>query len=525
MIYFLLSLLPCLIYLFYKSKKFLQILQQNWYNDSNRYLKWILNNIGKIFLNLEILILFIFIFKNKIVLIWIFTIFYIIMLILYKINSKKEQTKKPLVFTSRIKRIYATMYIIYFILIGLFLVKFNINYLSTYYLFIGIFIYLNWFIIAFSNFLNRPIEKMIFNKYKKQASKKLASIPNLIKIGITGSYGKTSVKNMVNEVLKVKYNSYATEKSYNTMNGLMLAINNKLDKYTDIFIAEMGAFHKGEIKEKAKFIKPNYGILTVIGTAHLEDFKTRENIRDTKFELIEQLPKNGTAILNMDDPYQVNYKLNNKCNILWISIKNNKADLYASNIKMTREGMSFLVHFKDLKKVIEFKTKLLGIHNVSNILCAIAMGYILGLSIEELKMGVKNIKSIEHRLELKHYQDIYLIDDAFNSNPEGASMALDVLALMPGKKVIVTPGMIELGEKQYNYNKEFGKKIATVCDEVILVGEIQSKPIMDGLIEANFDEEKIFVTNDVLEAFKKFKEYPKETYVLIENDLPDIFNE
>ena len=525
MLIFLLSILPSFIYLFYKSKKSFQILQQNWYNDSNRYIKWIFNNIGKVFVSLDILIIFIFLFKNKILLTSIYIIFYFVMLLVYFYDKQKEQNKKPLVITARIKRLYITMYIIYILVIVLFLINFNINLLSTYYLLLGILIYFNWFIIALANFLNRPIEKKVFNKYKNQALKKLDSIPNLKKIGITGSYGKTSVKSMVNEVLKVKYNSYATEKSYNTMNGLMLAINNKLDKYTDIFIAEMGAFHKGEIKEKAEFIQPDYGILTVIGTAHLEDFKTRENIRDTKFELIEQLPESGVAILNMDDPYQVNYKLKNKCNVFWISIKNKDADIYASDIKMNKDGMSFLVSFKNGENNVKFTTKLLGIHNVSNILCAIAMGYILGLTMEELKLGVKNINSIEHRLELKKWHDIYLIDDAFNSNPEGAKMALDVLALMPGKKVIVTPGMIELGKDQYNYNKEFGKNIAKICDEVLLVGEIQTEAIMDGLIEANFDEDKVFITNDIKEAFKKFYKYPKNTYVLLENDLPDIFNE
>ena len=524
MLYFLLSLLPCLIYLFYKSKKSFQMLQQNWYNDSNRYIKWIFSNLGKTLINLEFLIVLIIFFNNKMAL-WVFILFYLIMLGIYYYNSKKDQNKKPLVITSRIKRLYLTLYLLFAILIIIILVTFNKSYLSIYYLIIGLCIYFNWFIIALANFLNRPIEKMVFKHYKNMASQKLASIPNLKKIGITGSYGKTSVKNMVQEVLKVKYNSYATEKSFNTMNGLMLAINNKLDKYADCFIAEMGAFHPGEIKEKAEFIQPQYGILTVVGTAHLEDFKTRENICNTKFELIESLPPDGIAILNMDDPYQTGYKLKNKCRVIWISLKNKKADIYASDIKINQEGMSFQVTFKDTKETVLFKTRVLGIHNVSNILCAIAMGHVLGLNTNELKLGVKNIKSIEHRLELKRYHNIYLIDDAYNSNPAGAKMALEVLSLMPGKKVIVTPGMIELGSEQYNYNKEFGRNIASVCDEVILVGLMQTKAIMDGLLEADFNEENIHIINDVKEAFKMVKDYPKDTYVLLENDLPDIFNE
>ena len=523
---FILSLIPSFLYLFFKTKKPCQMLQQNWYNDANRYLKWILCNLLTVFGYFDFFIFFVILFSDfSTYLVWCFAIFYIVMLLIFYAHSLKEQNKKPLVFTSRIKRLYINMYLILFIILFIMLVTFNYDYLAIYYLIFGLFIYFNWFVVSFINFLNKPIEKMVFNYYKNCASKKLDSLPELKKIGITGSYGKTSVKNMVNEVLKVKYNSYATDKSYNTMNGLMLTVNNKLNNYTDIFIAEMGAFHKGEIKQKADFIKPQYGILTVIGEAHLEDFKTRENIRDTKFELIESLPKNGIAILNKDDEYQVKYKLKNKCKVLWISLNDSSADFYASDIKMNNSGMSFKVTFKDVKKTVTFKTKLLGIHNVSNILFAIAIGYLFNLSFDELKLGVKNIRSIEHRLELKKWNNIYLIDDAYNSNPVGSSMALDVLNLMPGKKVIVTPGMIELGDKQYIYNKEFGKKIAKVCDEVILVGEMQTKPIMDGLMEEKFDNDKIYVINDIKDAFKMFNKYSKNTYILLENDLPDIFNE
>ena len=137
---------------------------------------------------------------------------------------------------------------------------------------------------------------------------------------------------------------------------------------------------------------------------------------------------------------------------------------------------------------------------------------------------VRTLKPIEHRLELRKYYDITLIDDAFNSNPVGSSMALDVLSLMPGKKIIVTPGMIELGEKEYEYNYNFGKKISEVCDEVILVGENQTKPIKKALDDNKFT--KVHIINDVKEAFtlmNKLKD--KNTYVLLENDLPDIFNE
>ena len=141
-------------------------------------------------------------------------------------------------------------------------------------------------------------------------------------------------------------------------------------------------------------------------------------------------------------------------------------------------------------------------------------------------MGVKKVSTIEHRLELKKFDNITIIDDAYNSNPVGAKMAIDVLSLMDGKKIIVTPGMIELGEKQYEYNMEFGKQIAKVCDEVILIGKEQTKPILDGLKKSKYNEKNIHILNDVKDAFPLMKKLSdKKTFVLLENDLPDIFNE
>ena len=141
-------------------------------------------------------------------------------------------------------------------------------------------------------------------------------------------------------------------------------------------------------------------------------------------------------------------------------------------------------------------------------------------------MGVKRVNSVEHRLELKKYGNINIIDDAYNSNPVGSKMALDVLKMMPGKKIIVTPGMIELADMQHELNMKFGEYIAASCDEVILIGEEQTKPIYEGLMNKNYDKKKIHILNDVKKAFPLMQQLSDgETYVLLENDLPDIFNE
>ena len=528
-ILFVVSVLISFFYLLFKSKKAYHMLQQNYYNDDGRYINWMSNNYKKMFLNFDILFLVFLLLqfiKNSLLSMIVFIVLYVVSYFTYKKKLENEQSKKPLVITARVKRLYITEIILFLLLVTSMIFRYNESYINVYYLLIGFMIFMNWYLVLLANMINKPIEKMVFNHYKKMAKNKLKDMTDLKRIAITGSYGKTSSKNILNDILNVKYNSYATEKSFNTMNGLMISVNNKLDKFTDVFITEMGAFKQGEIKELCDLIHPQYGILTIIGTAHLDTFKTRENIQKAKFELIDSLPDDGIAILNMDDPYQVKYKIKSNCKKVWVSLKNKKADVYASDIKLSGDGTSFKVAFKDSKKSVVLETLLLGDANVYNILQAVALAYNLGLDLKEIATGVKRIKPIEHRLELKKYGSINIIDDAYNSNPVGAEMAVSVLGMMKGKKIIVTPGMVELGEKQYEYNMEFGKQIAKVCDSVILIGEEQTKPILDGLKKSKYDEKNIYVLNDVKEAFPLMNRLSgKETYVLLENDLPDIFNE
>ncbi len=526
--YFILSLLPVTIYFIVKCKKAIHMLQQNWYDEDNRYLKWIINNPYKVFIESDMcFVIFIAtIFIPVEIGIIAFSTFYLACIYVVYKYRQKTQVKKPLVITKRVKRLLVTIGLLYLIVIAETILFYNENVVGYYYLVIGATVYITYFLVMVANTFNKPIEKYVYNYYKRQAIKKLRNMPDLDVIGITGSYGKTSSKNILNDILSVKFNVLPTPKNYNTTYGLMLSINNYLDKFTEVFIAEMGAFKVGEIKELCDFVQPKYGILTTIGTAHLESFGSIENIQKGKFELIESLPSDGVAVLNKDDEMQVNYHIKSDCKKLWIGIDNKEADVHATNIKMSYNGMTFDCIFKGDKNKYNFSTRLLGRANIYNILAGITLGKYLGISIEQLIIGVRRVKAIEHRLELKKYGTINIIDDAYNSNPVGSKMALDVLNLMPGYKIIVTPGMIELGDKQYELNMKFGEYMADVCDEVILVGEEQTKPIYDGLMHKKYNPKHIHIINDVKIAFElmqKLKE--KETYVLLENDLPDIFNE
>ena len=218
--------------------------------------------------------------------------------------------------------------------------------------------------------------------------------------------------------------------------------------------------------------------------------------------MIESLPSDGIGVLNGDDEKQVEYDLKNDVKIVWIGIDNKEVDVRASDIKCNNKGTTFKVSFKGDKKKYEFQTKLLGKHNVYNILAGLALGREFGIEISKLQQAVKGVNAVEHRLELKKLNGFYMIDDAYNSNPVGAKNAVEVLGMMPGTKVVVTPGMIELADKEDFYNKEFGRQIASVADYAVLIGENHTRPIYEGLIDNGFEKENIVVYNDVREAYK-----------------------
>ena len=487
------------IYILNKSRHAYHMLQLESYKNE-RYIKWILliPSIAVIF-NLKIgliiniiCILILFLFKNKYI------------------------EKKPLVVTSRIKRMYLTEIII-LIIVGILLNLFNNIYLIILLNIITIFTYL---FILLINVINSPVEKAIQLKYYNMAKRKLESNENLKIIGITGSYGKTSTKYILGSILSQKYNTLITPESYNTTMGVVRTINEKLDNTHQIFVCEMGAKNIGDIKEICNLVKPQYGILTAIGPQHLETFKTIENVKRTKMELIESLPQEGKSFVNFEDENikQINFDNNNiKFGI------SNMCDYYATDIDINESGSNFNIHLKN-NKVISVKTKLLGIHNIINIVGAVAVCYELGLKEEEIITGIRFLKPVTHRLELKRNANgAIIIDDAYNSNVKGAKMALDVLKNFEGrKKILITPGIVDLGEKIEIYNKELGRQAAKACDYIILVGKKQAKPILDGILEEKYNENNVYVATDLNDAINKMNNVIDENaVVLFENDLPD----
>ena len=510
------NLLLFFVYFYKKVRHGLHILQlENYYND--RYAAWMKNNIKTVFdvkvAGLMILPIVVFLLgKTEIA----FTINFLAYLVLI-ITTRRKKEKKAFVVTARIKRMYITYLIMFAILLGI--VNFS-NYVTAL-MIANIFSIIAYTFVYIANVINRPVEKLIRANFCRKASNNLKSIKDLEVVGITGSYGKTSTKHIVNTMLSQKYNTLMTPESYNTTMGVVRTINENLSRTDNLFVCEMGAKYVGDIKEICDIVKPTYGIITAIGEQHLETFKSLDNIRKTKLELVDSLPDDkGIAFVNWEDENIRASKITK--NMVKYGLTK-EADYYATNIEITEKGSSFDVVIPG-KESISIKTKLLGSLNILNIVGAVAIADKLGLTAEQIKTGAKYIKPVTHRLELKQNPNgSIIIDDAYNSNIRGAKMALEVLKNFKNRKrILITPGIVDLGEKAFEINKELGKAAASACDFAILVGEKQAEPIYAGLKEEKYPQEKVFVAKNLEEALVKMNQIMDNTSViLLENDLPD----
>ncbi len=438
-----------------------------------------------------------------------------------------RQEKKKIKLTNRMIRLMGLTCIAVLLIFSVtyFLLNKNFTLLEILYFNLIINNFLVVDLVIFSELLAIPIEKYYQNKFIVKARQKILLNHNLKVIGITGSYGKTSTKFIIGAILKTEYNMCVTPNSYNTPMGVTLTVNNYLRNIDDYFVCEMGASQVGDIIELCHIVYPKIGIISSIGPQHLETFKNIKNIITTKFELIESLPRNGLAILNYDNYYIRNYKIKNSIKVLSYGVEQANVDYYALNISYGIYGSTFEVQFPNKERYL-YKTKLLGKHNICNILAGIALADYLKLNLNKVIYAIEQLEPVEHRLELKNFPHYNVIDDSFNANIEGCANALDILACFNQKKIIITPGMVELGREHYEHNYRFGEKIAKICDYVVLVGKKQTKPILNALIDIQFPEENIYVTNQFADGFNHIVgRFKKDFTVLIENDLPDNYSE
>ncbi|MDR1821017.1 MAG: UDP-N-acetylmuramoyl-tripeptide--D-alanyl-D-alanine ligase [Oscillospiraceae bacterium] len=437
------------------------------------------------------------------------------------IYKKLRHVKKPLVVTARVKRLIAVTFLLELCIIivpSLFLKSlpraFKLEVLAA---------CATPFLLVAADILLIPEEKRINKKYTREAVHILRSQKRMKIVGITGSYGKTSVKEYLAAILDEKYRTLATPASYNTPLGVVRTVRESMRSTDEVFICEMGARNRGDIAELCDLVQPQVGIITAVGQQHLEYFKTQEAITATKYELAEAV-LGGHLFLNWDNEI---IRKNPPVNLAVTRYGTTPdCDVYAYDISVG-SGLTFSVHTPELE-LTELHAAILGRHNVVNLTGAIAAAVHFGLSEKQIRVGLRRIKAPNHRLEVRpSVGTVTIIDDAYNSNPQGARSAVDALCETDGSHVIITPGMVELGERQTELNREFGTYAASKCDAVYVVGREGSATggaVYDGAKQAGLPENRLFLFRNVTDAIDHARMLNlgiRHKYILLENDLPD----
>lgn len=447
------------------------------------------------------------------------------------VNKPGKKFKKPFVYTARVKRMLTTFFILIAIILGLAIfagtqrckcMDWKPFSEPLPFILVGTALYLTPILVPLANLINKPIETYIQHWYINDAKKKLESMPDLHKVGITGSYGKTSMKFYLSELLASQYETLKTPESFNTPMGVTITVRRDMKPTHEYFICEMGARRVHEIKELCEIANPHDGIITSVGPQHLETFGSIENVVNTKFELADCVQSSGGKIYLNGDNELIRAKALQYKNAVLYGI-NEGNDWRATDIAVSDRGTEFTVTSPDGESC-RYATKLLGEHNVLNLVGAIAYAVGTGISMKKLVLPVKRIAAVPHRLQLLDKGNgVTFIDDAYNSNPSGCRAALAVLELFDACRILVTPGMVELGEKQEQLNFEFGQEAAKSCDYIVLVGKNQTVPIYNGIKDAGYNMEQVYVAENLSDALAKVQAYQtaKKKIVLLENDLPD----
>ncbi len=431
---------------------------------------------------------------------------------------RRLNTKKKLVYTARVKRMIVTILVIVGVIVTLTAVFFGIGPMTGV---LMVLVSAQWCLNLVANVINHPIEKAISRYFINDAKRMLSETPNLTVIGVTGSYGKTSMKFFLQTLLQSRYNVLVTPGNYNTPLGVTITVRNQLKPSHEIFICEMGARRVGEIKEVCDIAHPDHGIITSVGPQHLETFFSMENIQKTKFELADALPEGGMLFLNGDNAYIQEKAAEYPAKTFYYAEKEGEG-YQAKDVSVSQFGTEFTVCAPTGEEE-RFQMKLIGAHNVINVVGAIAVANRLGIPLKELKIPVRRIQPVEHRMQMREHGLVTVIDDAYNSNPIGSKAAVETLAMFDGIRILITPGMVELGDQEREYNYKFGTYAADCCDYILLVGKKHTEPIREGVLSKGFPEEKCLVYDRLEDAVSYAYAIKGQghKYILLENDLPD----
>jgi UDP-N-acetylmuramoyl-tripeptide--D-alanyl-D-alanine ligase len=386
------------------------------------------------------------------------------------------------------------------------------------------------------NILMTPVEAFLRQRFINKARTVLAETHPIV-VGITGSYGKTTTKTFLAHILNGRYKAYSTPRSYNTLMGVCLAINNDLaqDRSIEYFICEMGAYIPGEIQQICDLTHPSIAIVVEVGPQHLERFGSLENVGIAKYEIIKALPPDGVGIFNWDNPYvRQMFERGYPQTRLAVSREVDPANIppggprfVASQINESLDGLKFTLRDTATGEHELFETLLLGQHNVTNILLATAVAVHEGMKLKEIAYRVRGLKPAESRLVRQTTpQGITIINDAYSANPAGVISALKVLSLhQSGRRLLITPGMVELGALHEPENHKLGESAAQHATDVILVGAKQTQPVKDGLLAAGFPADRLQVVDTLAESVQWYQQHLKAgDTVLFLNDLPDTYS-
>lgn len=375
-----------------------------------------------------------------------------------------------------------------------------------------------------------PVERSIARTFLVEAERRMRAYPGRV-IGITGSYGKTTTKFITASLLASRYRVLKTPDGVNTTMGITRVIRKDLRDDHELFVVEVAAYGPGEIREVCDILRPRLGILTAVGVQHLERFGTEAAIAEAKYELLAALPAGGTAVVNADDPVCLTLAERSRADgkrVVLYGMGETPRDLAvrATEVQSSARGTSFRVVTGD-GEAAAFQTRLLGRWNLSNILAAVAAAREFGVPLPAMREAVAALAPAPKRLEVREEGGIVKILDVANANPRGAQMALEVLAqFQGGSRILITPGMVELGPIEADENRRFGQAAAAVCDQVVLVGPEQTRPIRDGLIERGFPADRILTARNADEVADRLAAIVRPGDILLyENRLPDTYLE
>ncbi|MCI8488606.1 MAG: UDP-N-acetylmuramoyl-tripeptide--D-alanyl-D-alanine ligase [Clostridia bacterium] len=448
---------------------------------------------------------------------WIGMALFFLNMMAFAIIEGKQRKKTPLRFTPRIIRLTALSFVLFSA--AAFGLLFAGKYIIVKYSLVGLLPLIVPFIVIAAHFVLLPFETLNNARYVRKAKKKLAAMPMLIKIGITGSFGKTTAKNILAAMLEKKYSVFATPSSYNTPLGIARSVNGGLQSSHGVFIAEMGARHAGDIAELTRLVAPNIGVLTAVGNQHLATFGSVENVAAAKYELIEGLGANGLAAFSCDNEYTLDmYGRTEGKKLLAGSGECDEAQVKYSAVSFGPFGTELTLLAGD--ESVKIRTSLLGRHIPSLVSLCAAVSLELGVSLKDIAVAVEDLPQVEHRLQLIKNGDVTVIDDAYNSNTQGAKNALEVLREFDGTRIIITPGLVELGEEEENANYDLGRSVTGCADYAYFVGA-RAQTLKNGAIDSGMDENKVFVCGSLAEAVEKSGAIGGKKTVLFENDLPD----